>query len=70
MTDRVKGYVVTLEKDLRVDDAELVTQAIMMIRNVVAVEPVLADHNDLINRTRVRHEMRKRLWEALEVESP
>ena len=44
MTDRHAGYVVTLAKDIRDDDAgESVLVAIRMIKGVISVEPVVAD---------------------------
>ncbi|MEV0382374.1 hypothetical protein [Nonomuraea sp. NPDC050643] len=43
MTDRHAAYIVTLNKDLRVDDAEKILDALEMIKGVVSVEPVVAD---------------------------
>jgi len=44
MTDRHSAYIVTLEKDIRSDDAEEgVLAALRMIRGVAAVEPVTAE---------------------------
>ncbi len=43
MTDRHSGYVVTLAKDIREDDAEAVITALKMIKGVVSVKPVVAD---------------------------
>lgn len=40
MTDRVAGFLVTLDSDLRVDDAEPTLAAIRQIRGVIAVEPI------------------------------
>lgn len=43
MTDRHSAYIVTLDKDLRADDAEKILDALEMIKGVVSVEPVVAD---------------------------
>lgn len=40
MTDRVSGYVVVLETDMRVDDAERIKNAIAQIRGVLAVDDI------------------------------
>jgi hypothetical protein len=43
VTDRHSAYIVTLDKDLRADDAEKILDALEMIKGVVSVEPVVAD---------------------------
>lgn len=35
MTDRLKGFIVTLTTDIREDDAESIVQAIKMIKGVL-----------------------------------
>ncbi len=42
MTARHCAYVVTLDRDIREDDAEPIIEAIRMIRFVAKVEPVTA----------------------------
>lgn len=44
MTDRHAGYLVTLSKDIREDDAEGILRAITMIRGVLAVEQVVSEN--------------------------
>ena len=56
MTDRLKGCVVTFERDIREDDAEKVLNAILMIRGVASVDVSVADADDHMNRERVRRE--------------
>jgi hypothetical protein len=65
VTDRIKGFVVTLEKDLRDDDAEATLTALRQIKGVLAVEPQLADIEDQLNRTRVRYELGKKILELI-----
>lgn len=43
MTDRYSGFVVTLDHDLRADDAEETLTALRMVRGVISVTPVVAD---------------------------
>jgi wobble nucleotide-excising tRNase len=66
MTDRLKGFIVTLERDIRDDDAEVIKQAIAAIRYVLSVAPVVADINDHMNRQRIRAELVEKLYAALE----
>jgi hypothetical protein len=65
MTQRLKGFVVTLEKDLREDDAEVILNALRMIRHVESVEPVESNFDDQMNRSRIRSEFRDKLWAVL-----
>lgn len=66
MTDRHRGYVVTLDQDIREDDAEAIINAIKMVKHVLTVRPVIADFEGHMAEDRVRMDLKKRLWEALE----
>lgn len=66
MTDRLKGLVVTLERDIREDDAEAIMQAIRQLRGVEAVEPRKADIDDQMNRSRIKGEIGRKLFAALD----
>lgn len=61
MTDRLKGFVVTLDHDIREDDAEEILNAIRMVKGVVSVKPVQANSDDDIIRSRVLSELRQKL---------
>jgi hypothetical protein len=65
MTDRVKGFTVTLENDIRIDDVEVIKQAIEMIRGVANVDCSISNTDDIINQQRVKTELRRKLWEVL-----
>lgn len=45
MTDRHAGYVVTLAKDLREDDAQHLITALWQLRGVIDVQPHITDVN-------------------------
>ena len=66
MTERVKGFVVTLVDDIRIDDVEVIKQAISMIRGVADVEVSISTLDDQINRSRLRMEMIDKLREVIE----
>jgi hypothetical protein len=57
MTDRIKGFTVTLEKDIRIDDFEAILNAVKMIKGVASVEPSIATPDDHINRERIKMEV-------------
>jgi len=46
MTDRVKGFTVTLEKDIRIDDVEVILNAVKMIKSGVHIKPSIITSND------------------------
>ena len=66
MTDRHAGYLVTLEVDLREDDAAATLAALRQIRGVVAVEPVVGDVHVTIARSRAEHVWINRLFALIE----
>ena len=65
MTDRVKGLVVTLEVDTRIDDAEGLADAIRRMRGVLDVQVSTVAMEDLMNRARIKRELVDKLWEVL-----
>lgn len=67
MTAMLKGFIVTLEDDMRVDDAENTINAIRLIRGVLSVEPVESKlFGDHFERQRVRSELIGKLMKVLE----
>jgi len=66
MTDRVKGFTVTLEKDIRIDDVEVILNAVKMIRGVAHVEPSIKTSDDHFARERVKMEMREKIWRIID----
>lgn len=65
MTDRHAGYIVTLADDIREDDAQAIISALHLIKGVISVEPVAADHQLAIAKERVRDEYRHKLLQLL-----
>ena len=65
MTDRVKGFTVTLEKDIRIDDFEVIMQAIRMIRGIADVEPSISTSEDHMNRQRIKYELRDKFYKFM-----
>jgi len=63
MTDRLKGCVVSFEKDIRKDDAEYILNAIKMIKGVNSVETSIANYEDWMNRDRVKFEIRQKIYD-------
>ena len=64
MTDRISAYTVFLTEDVRVDDAEAITNALRMVKGVMRVEPHVADPAAAITEMRVRRELEAKLMEV------
>ncbi|MEE9598560.1 MAG: hypothetical protein V3V96_17435 [Acidiferrobacterales bacterium] len=65
MTDRIAALTVHLASDVRDDDVQGLVDAIAQFRGVLKIDPRIATTEDHMARVRVRHELRKRLFEAL-----
>lgn len=65
MTNRVKGLMISLEEDIREDDVETIVNAIKMIKGVQEVATSVVNHDDWMNRTRIRFELERKLYVAL-----
>lgn len=63
MTDKVKGCVVAFDKDIRVDDVQVILDAIRMIKGVVGVEISISNLDDWMARERIKSEIREKLLE-------
>lgn len=68
MTDRHAGYVVTLDRDIREDDAEATIAALHQIKGVIGVEPLVESPELHLARMRARAETREKFrvfWKDL-----
>lgn len=65
MTTRYKSFVVSLEHDIRDDDADAIITALKMVKGVLRVEPQEATVNDLTIQYREKSELRKKLFDFL-----
>lgn len=67
MTDRHSAYIVTLNEDVRADDAEQIIAALGMMKGVLSVQPVVADNFAAhIERERVGRQWREALFDLLD----
>jgi len=65
MTDRIKGFVVTLDKDYRTDDVEEIRKALLMVKGVLSVDASVTELSDHMNRSRIRLELTDKLFAVL-----
>ncbi len=66
MTDRVKGCVVTFDRDYRDDDVEEILGAIKMIKGVISVEGSLRNIDDSINREVIKQRYERAIRNAID----
>ena len=65
MSDRINALVVTLNRDLPLDEAESLIQAIRQFAGVIGVSGNVAQIGEEIVRQRVRDELTTRMWDVL-----
>jgi len=65
MSDRVNGLVITLEKDIRLDDMELLMQSIRFMRGVANVEANVVNSSDWINQQRIKCELKEKMYKFI-----
>ena len=66
MTDRVAGFLVTLDKDMRDDDSRPLAAAILQMRGVISVRPAPGGIEQAIADQRARHDIGQKLIKVLE----
>lgn len=66
MTDRHSGYVVVLDENIREDDAQVIIDALKMIKGVKDVVPVVSTPMIAIAATRERVRMRQKLIDLVQ----
>jgi len=65
MTDRIYAYIVTLDKDMRTDDVEGITNAIKMIKHVINVTPLVSTPELHTAEMRARLDIWKAITDAV-----
>lgn len=65
MTDRYNFLTVSLEQDIRSDDAQKLIDAIGMLRGVLKVEPNIADGTTYTAEARVRQQIGEKLFDVI-----
>jgi hypothetical protein len=62
MTDRHAGYAVTLEANIREDDAQDTIAALKQIRGVLDVRPIVSDPMLTVAEARARRDMQEKFY--------
>ena len=65
MGQKVKGFYVSLEKDLPYDDAEFVKKCILSLRGVSGVKMNVTTLDDWLNRQQIKYELRDKLLKII-----
>ena len=65
MSDRIKGFTVVLNSDMKDEDAEKLQNAIAWFNGVLEVHPLKKEVGDFIERVRIRREFTEKILEVL-----
>lgn len=65
MTDRTNSLVVALDGEYRVDDAEVIADAISMIKGVLKVSCDITNREEWAVKEQAKREIREKIWELL-----
>lgn len=65
MSDKIKGCWVAFNKDIKIDDAQLIINAIKLMQCVADVTVCITDSNDWINRAQIKSQLINKLIEIL-----
>lgn len=65
MSDKIKGFTVTLDADSSTERAALIKTAIMQIKGVISVEDHVTNFQDHMNRQQVKYELLQKISDVL-----
>ena len=65
MTNRIAGLTVTLQADIRDDDAQPIIDAILLLKGVVSVKTHVADMEHNFALQQALHELRQQMQDVL-----
>lgn len=57
MTDRVHSFQVVLDKNMRIDDAEAIKNALLQVKGVIDVQANVADFVSTMAESRAKQEL-------------
>lgn len=68
MTDRYKGFLITLDKEIRSDDAEPIITAFKMIKHVQIVKPYVKSAEDWMLAEKTIYDIQKNMYDFFQKE--
>ena len=68
MSDRIKGFYVSLEKDIKDEDFECIKDAVLMIKGVLSVKESVSNSEDWFNRDRIIREITFKILDVIKQE--
>lgn len=66
MTARIKGFTVTLERDIRDDDFQRIREAVEMVKGVLHVEPSISTVDDHMVKTRLKFDITRNILKLID----
>jgi hypothetical protein len=69
MSESFNGFIVTMKEPIGEEYAEALKNAIMLLENVVKVEPITANlADDYLAKMQLKGKIRKAMWEFMDKE--
>ncbi len=68
MTDRIKGFLVTLDKGIRDDDVQCIIEAIKMIKHVYSVKSYVMGMEDYMSYSKAESDIGMKIIEFVRKE--
>lgn len=65
MSDRINGFYVALDRDMRDDDFEYIKNAVLMIKGVYRIKENVDNIDDFIMRSRIHDEIQDDVYALL-----
>jgi hypothetical protein len=65
MTTRLKGLTITLDHNIREDDAQRIIDAISMVKGVMSIKAIESNADDYIIEQRIRNEIGRKLLDII-----
>jgi hypothetical protein len=66
MSAHIKGFAVTMDRDVHPDEAEAIKNALLQIKGVVSVDPIISEAGDIITEMRVKAVIKSELYELID----
>jgi hypothetical protein len=66
MTERYHTLTVVLDHDMRLEEVDLLVQAIRQLRGITSVSANVADYTSFMAEERAKRTLRERLWKILQ----
>lgn len=65
MSDRHNGFIIIFDTPIKDEDSEYVKSLLLMLKNVISVQPIVDDVPSMCIRSQERHKLKMKLYNVL-----